>query len=61
MCMERHKDFIAELHKHITVEEHESISKESSKKNSDVVADYSDLQAELERKFDELFGTVDDD
>ncbi len=59
MCIEKHKNFIAEIHKHILFEANESISKESFKKNSDVVAEYSDLQAELERKFDELFKLVD--
>ena len=51
---EKHKTFIHLLQKNVVVK------KESSKRKKDEISE-QDIQAELERKFDELFGPLDDD
>ena len=49
---EKHKTFIQLLQKDV-------VQKESSKREKDEISE-QDIQAELERKFDELFGPLDD-
>lgn len=51
--LEKHEAFIHLLQKSV-------VPKNSSKKKVDEVSE-RDIQAELERKFDELFGPLDDD
>ena len=50
---EKHQTFIQLLQKDV-------VQKESSKRKKDEISE-QDIQAELERKFDELFGPLDDD
>ena len=58
--IERHKAFVEEMRKNIT-------KLKISKKSSEIVeaqtddTDNDELRLELERKFDELFGPLDDD
>ena len=51
-AFEKHKTFIQLLQKNV-------VQKESSKRKKDEISE-QDIQAELERKFDELFGPLDD-
>lgn len=50
---EKHKTFIQLLQKDV-------VQKEGSKRKKNEISE-QDIQAELERKFDELFGPLDDD
>lgn len=58
--IERHKAFVEEMRKNMT-------KLKISKKSSEIVeaqtddTDNDELRLELERKFDELFGPLDDD
>lgn len=55
----RHKKFVETIRLKIDVEEGTSKSL-STESDEDVDTDSFDLQAELERKFDEIFGPIDD-
>ncbi len=55
----RHKKFVETIRLKIDVEEGTSRSL-STESDEDVDTDSFDLQAELERKFDEIFGPIDD-
>lgn len=55
----RHKKFVETIRLKIDVEEGTSRSL-STESDEDVDTDSFDLQAELERKFDEIFGPLDD-
>lgn len=55
----RHKKFVETIRLKIDVEERTSRSL-STESDEDVDTDSFDLQAELERKFDEIFGPLDD-
>ena len=55
----RHKKFVETIRHKIDVEKGTSRSL-STESDEDVDTDSFDLQAELERKFDEIFGPIDD-
>lgn len=55
----RHKKFVETIRLKIDVEEGTSRSL-STESDEDVDTDSFDLQAELERRFDEIFGPLDD-
>lgn len=63
-CMKktRHQAFVDELHKQLTAKAvHQIDLSENQYGGSDGDESKEDIMKELERKFDELFGSLDDD
>lgn len=58
----RHQTFVNELHKQLTAGSvHQTAIPENQYGGSDGDASKEDIMKELERKFNELFGDLDDD
>lgn len=58
--IERHNAFVEEMRKNLTKFKINTKSTDAAE-NQTEDADYDELRLEIERKFDELFGPLDDD